>query len=206
MSLSTVHLIDELMMNCDALRDLVWFVQFKKCEKHPWRNVTFTCNFTKSNTPSWVFLRFANCTNGAKSRKASQLFLQNSWGFFKLNIQPYFQARPLLDILAITNFWHALSRIRACAELSEGFLGRSCEAVITTIPWTPKIAGFSDINHKIGSALKSVHFIKYGCFLNAYKEHPNICKNRVYVTLMFMHMESFKIPVKLFLQFIVDSW
>ena len=27
---------------CDALRDLVPFVQFKKSEKHPWRSVTFS--------------------------------------------------------------------------------------------------------------------------------------------------------------------
>ena len=27
---------------CDALRDLVPFVQFKKREKHPWRSVNFT--------------------------------------------------------------------------------------------------------------------------------------------------------------------
>ena len=27
---------------CDALRDLLLFVQFKKCEKHPWRSVTFS--------------------------------------------------------------------------------------------------------------------------------------------------------------------
>ena len=26
-------------INCDALRDLVPFVQFKKCETHPWRSV-----------------------------------------------------------------------------------------------------------------------------------------------------------------------
>ena len=30
------------MMKCDALRDLVPFVQFKKREKHPWRSVTFS--------------------------------------------------------------------------------------------------------------------------------------------------------------------
>ena len=28
------------------------------------------CNFTKINTPPWVFLAFLNCTNGTKSRKA----------------------------------------------------------------------------------------------------------------------------------------
>ena len=46
---------------CDALRDLVPLVQFKKCEKHSWRSVNFTkvaCNFTKINTPPWVFFTF----------------------------------------------------------------------------------------------------------------------------------------------------
>ena len=48
---------------CDALRDLVSFVQFKKREKCQWRSVTFSkvagaCNFTESNTPQWVFLTF----------------------------------------------------------------------------------------------------------------------------------------------------
>ena len=27
---------------CDALRDSVPFVQFKKCEKHPWTSITFS--------------------------------------------------------------------------------------------------------------------------------------------------------------------
>ena len=40
---------------CDALRDLVQYVQFKKCEKHPWRS-------------------FLNCTNVTKSRNASHVF------------------------------------------------------------------------------------------------------------------------------------
>ena len=43
---------------CDALRNLVPFVQFKKREKHPWRSVILACNFTKSNTPPWVFFTF----------------------------------------------------------------------------------------------------------------------------------------------------
>ena len=48
---------------CDALRDLVPFVQFKKQEKQPCRSVNFSkvaglaCNFTKINTPTWVFFR-----------------------------------------------------------------------------------------------------------------------------------------------------
>ena len=43
---------------CDALRDLLSYVQFKKREKHPWRNVSFslvTFTFTKGNTPPWLF-------------------------------------------------------------------------------------------------------------------------------------------------------
>ena len=31
-----------LIFKCDALRDLVAFVQFKKLEKHPWRSVNFS--------------------------------------------------------------------------------------------------------------------------------------------------------------------
>ena len=52
---------------CGALRDLVAFVQFKNCEKHPWRSVT------KSNIPPWVFFMFLNCTNSTKLRKESHL-------------------------------------------------------------------------------------------------------------------------------------
>ena len=46
-------------MHCDALRDLVAFVQFKKREK--------------INTPPWVFFTFLNCSNATKSRNASHL-------------------------------------------------------------------------------------------------------------------------------------
>ena len=49
---------------CDALRDLVPFVQFKKREKYPGRSVT------KINTPPWVGSRFLNCANGTKSCNA----------------------------------------------------------------------------------------------------------------------------------------
>ena len=33
----------------------------------------YACNFTKSNTPPWVFLRFLNYTNDSKLRKASHI-------------------------------------------------------------------------------------------------------------------------------------
>ena len=34
-----------------------------------------SCNFTKSNTPPWVFFTFFICTNGTKSRNESHIFL-----------------------------------------------------------------------------------------------------------------------------------
>ena len=47
-----------------ALRNFVPFVQYKKREKHPWRMLILVklqasaCNFTKINTPPWVFFTF----------------------------------------------------------------------------------------------------------------------------------------------------
>ena len=49
---------------CGALRDLVPWAQFKNREKHPRRSVLLVklqakaYNFTKSNTPPWVFFTF----------------------------------------------------------------------------------------------------------------------------------------------------
>ena len=62
--LRTIYAQRTIGLDSDVLRDLVPFVQFKKREKHPWRSVTFSkvaglaCNFTKSNTPPWVFFTF----------------------------------------------------------------------------------------------------------------------------------------------------
>ena len=43
----------------------IWYhsCNFKQCEKHPWRSVTFSkvagdCNTPKCNTPPWVFFTF----------------------------------------------------------------------------------------------------------------------------------------------------
>ena len=46
-----------LMFICDALSNLLQFVQFKKREEHPCSNAN-SCNFTKINTPPWVFFTF----------------------------------------------------------------------------------------------------------------------------------------------------
>ena len=51
-------LFTELTCTCDALLDLVTFVQFKNQEKQPWRSVTFNKVFTKSITSPWAFFTF----------------------------------------------------------------------------------------------------------------------------------------------------
>ena len=60
---------------CDALRDLVAFVQFKKREKHPWRSVTFRkpATLLKVTLLHGCFSRSLNCTNSTKSRNAPHL-------------------------------------------------------------------------------------------------------------------------------------
>ena len=57
------------------LRDLIPFVQFKKYEKHPWRNVTFSepATLLKVALLRGYFLRFLNGTNGTKPRNRSQI-------------------------------------------------------------------------------------------------------------------------------------
>ena len=44
------------------LRDLVPFVQFKKCEKHPWRSVNFSkvAGFSLTSQISIVFFRYSS--------------------------------------------------------------------------------------------------------------------------------------------------
>ena len=63
------------------MRDLIPIVQFKKLEKHPRRNDTFSkvagfkvaCNVTESVTPPWVIFTFLNCANSTKLCKASNM-------------------------------------------------------------------------------------------------------------------------------------
>ena len=50
---------------CDALRDLISFMQFKKRKKHPWRIVTFSKNAGFSLQPY--------CSNGTNSHNASHI-------------------------------------------------------------------------------------------------------------------------------------
>ena len=74
---------------CDALRDLVPFLQFKKHEKHPWRSVNFSkvAGLLKLTLPLGYLLRFLSCTNDTKSRNAPHIsycsstssFLSSHW-------------------------------------------------------------------------------------------------------------------------------
>ena len=68
------------MTVCDVLRDLIPFVQFKKRENTHGGALLLVklhaevCNFTKSNTPPWVFFKFLNCTNGIKSSNITYIY------------------------------------------------------------------------------------------------------------------------------------
>ena len=66
-----------ILEKCDALRDMVPFVQFKKREKHPWRSVIFSkvasfspATLLKVTHFHGCFSSFLNCTNGTKSCNA----------------------------------------------------------------------------------------------------------------------------------------
>ena len=74
---------------CDALRDLLSFVQFKKREKHPWRRVTFSkvAGFTKSRNASqmlnitkniWLFFWISSNVNEV-IKTILDFFIQNSF-------------------------------------------------------------------------------------------------------------------------------
>ena len=65
---------------CDVLSDLVPFVQFKKRDKHTWRNVTFnkvadweSATLLKVTLLPGCFSPFLNYTNGTKSRNVSHM-------------------------------------------------------------------------------------------------------------------------------------
>ena len=84
----------------NAVRDLMAFVQFKKREKHPWRNVTFIkvecCSSTKINTPPWVFFTFLklykwyqiaqNITYNLLCTLCWRTYVQESKMYFQINV------------------------------------------------------------------------------------------------------------------------
>ena len=70
----------------------IWyhFCNFKQCEKHPWRSVTFIkvagdCNTPKWNTPPWVFFTFFKLYKWyqiAQTVSYIQLLFITSWVMF----------------------------------------------------------------------------------------------------------------------------
>ena len=71
-------MVHEQRAMCDALRDLVPLVQFKKREKHPWRSVHFKpAILLKLTLLHGCYSLFKNCTNGTKSRSAPQISQRN---------------------------------------------------------------------------------------------------------------------------------
>ena len=70
------------------MRNFLPFVQFKKCEKHPWKSVTSSKAVGRLKSPTLLkvtllhdcFSRFSKYTNGTKSSKASHMKLITSEG------------------------------------------------------------------------------------------------------------------------------
>ena len=75
------------------MRDLVPFAQFEKRKKHPWRTVTLL----KVTLVHGSFSRFANCTNGIKSHKASQIQYLTHFSLCHISSPPENQKFP--DVL-----------------------------------------------------------------------------------------------------------
>ena len=81
----------QIKATCDALRDLVPFVQFKKREKQPWRCLTFV----KVTFFHGCFSRFVNCINATKSREKSYKWKFNALQRYCLSITPENTRKPL---------------------------------------------------------------------------------------------------------------
>ena len=68
-----IHRKPLILHKFGALRDLVPFVQFKKRKKHPWRSVHFSQLTLLHGCFSCSIFKRSRCTNGTKSRNASQI-------------------------------------------------------------------------------------------------------------------------------------
>ena len=94
--------------NCNALRDLVTFAQYKKREKHPWRVLLLVKLQAKITLLHGCFSRFLNCTNGTKSRDASHMYflcINPLDTVRKLNSHKAFRRRPkrFMEVLCTFN-------------------------------------------------------------------------------------------------------
>ena len=69
--------IKTFIAKCDALRAIWYHLHNFKKVKNTHGGVLFLVKLSKSKTPPWVFFKFFTCTNGTKSRKASQILRRN---------------------------------------------------------------------------------------------------------------------------------
>ena len=84
-----------IAITCGGLHNLVPFEQFKKQEKHPWRNVAFS----KVKLLHGCCSHFLDCVNSTKLRKASHLshyhHLQSELDEYDLLCTSIFNVRSL---------------------------------------------------------------------------------------------------------------
>ena len=85
-----------LLQKCGALRDLIPFVQFKNVKNaHGGVLILVACNFTKINTPPWVFFTFFKLYKWYKIAQC----ITNSWRLIVSSILLYFSQKSISKIL-----------------------------------------------------------------------------------------------------------
>ena len=92
-----------------------------------WSCTLKACNFTKSNTPSWVLLRFLSCTNGNKSSNSShieeRIFHKSSWFdqsfliFWQLLVSSDYRSQQTFTFFKVNNR-NTRKRYEICSKLT----------------------------------------------------------------------------------------
>ena len=112
---------------CDALRDLVQSVQFKR----PWRSVT-----SKVTLLHGCFSRFLNCTNGTKSSKTSHIYLH------------------FVDARVGENLGHAMFKVLASVDSTKNILIKLVMRSLCILFFLFQLKGLSLSNSDV---IKQVH-------------------------------------------------
>ena len=112
---------------CDALRDLVQSVQFKR----PWRSVT-----SKVTLLHGCFSRFLNCTNGTKSSKTSHIYLH------------------FVDARVGENLGHAMFKVLASVDSTKNILIKLVMQSLCILFFMFQLKGLSLSNSDV---IKQVH-------------------------------------------------
>ena len=112
---------------CDALRDLVQSVQFKR----PWRSVT-----SKVTLLYGCFSRFLNCTNGTKSSKTSHIYLH------------------FVDARVGENLGHAMFKVLASVDSTKNILIKLVMRSLCILFFMFQLKGLSLSNSDV---IKQVH-------------------------------------------------